>query len=133
MQAAFIRPSEQILGNCELTFLGYSLESLGRMLDPVLTVIAIGRQQPDHFIGAACTRTCDVAGRKVDGLSNGVFVLQRPSPSRKKRRPRPRVPLQQPTGKQTISLAQSGASEPRNKHMANARILQVFQYDKWLF
>src|SRR5476649_2572712 len=83
MQAAFIRPSEQILGNCELTFLGHALESLGRMLDPILTVIAIGRQQPDHFIGAACTRTCNVARRKVDGLSNGVFVLQRPSPSRK--------------------------------------------------
>jgi hypothetical protein len=79
----FIWPCGQILGNFELTFLRHPLESFGRVLDPVLTIIAIGRQQPDHLIGAARTRSCDIAGGKVDGLSNVVFVLQRPSPSRK--------------------------------------------------
>src|ERR1700691_5670818 len=65
-------------GNVELTFLGHPFESLGRTLDPILAVIAIGRQQPDHLIGAAGGRTGDIAGSKIDGLSNSEFVLQRP-------------------------------------------------------
>src|SRR5271168_1174696 len=65
-------------GDVELTFLGYPFESFGRAFDPVLAVVAIGWQQPDHLIGAAGGRTGDVAGCKVDGLSNGIFVLQRP-------------------------------------------------------
>src|ERR1700682_166077 len=73
-----LRPAmRNSLGNVELTFLGHTLESLGRAFDPVLTVIAVGRQQPDHLIGAAGGRTRDIAGSKIDGLSNGEFVLQR--------------------------------------------------------
>src|SRR3981081_4764272 len=72
-------------GNVELTFLGHPFESLGRVFDPILAVIAIGRKQPDHLIGAAGGRTRDIASSKIDSLSNGVFVLQRPSPSRKNR------------------------------------------------
>jgi len=67
-----------ISGNGELTFLRHPLESLGRVFDPILAVIAIGRQQPDHLIGAAGGRTRDIAGSKVDGFSNGEFVWQRP-------------------------------------------------------
>src|ERR1700687_4240251 len=64
-------------GNVELTFLGYPFESLGRVLDPILAVIAVGRKQPDHLIGAAGGRTRDIARSKIDSLSNGEFVLQR--------------------------------------------------------
>ena len=72
-----------ILGNVELTFLGHPLERLGRAFDPVLAVIAVGRKQPDHLIGAAGGRTRDIARSEIDGLSNGIFMLQRPLPSRK--------------------------------------------------
>src|SRR5882724_9079306 len=70
-------------GNVELTFLGHPFESLGRIFDPILAVIAIGRKQPDHLIGAGGGRTRDIAGSEIDGLSNGIFMLQRPLPSRK--------------------------------------------------
>src|ERR1700733_12013310 len=58
-------------GNSELTFLGHPLESLGRIFDAILTVIAFGWEQPDHLIGAAGGRSRDIAGGKIDGLSNG--------------------------------------------------------------
>src|ERR1700721_2396425 len=64
-------------GNVELTFLGHPFESFSRVLDPVLAVVAISRKQPDHLISAAGGRPCDIAGRKIDSLSNVVFVLQR--------------------------------------------------------
>src|SRR6202521_6372563 len=64
--------------NVELTFLGHPFESLGRALDPILAVIAVGREQSDHLIGAAGGRTGDIAGSKIDSLSNAEFVLQRP-------------------------------------------------------
>src|SRR3978361_2004475 len=64
-------------GNVELTFLGHPLESLGRVLDPVLAIIAVGGQQPDHLIGAAGGRPRDIAGREIDSLSNVVLMLQR--------------------------------------------------------
>jgi hypothetical protein len=79
-------------GNRELTFLGYSFERLGRALDPVLTVISVGRKQTDHLIGSARGRTCDIAGGKVDGLSNPVFMTQRPLHHAKRQLPR-LVPL----------------------------------------
>jgi hypothetical protein len=44
-------------GNGELTFLGHSLESFGRVLDPIRAIIAIGEKQPDDLIAAAGTRT----------------------------------------------------------------------------
>jgi hypothetical protein len=52
-------------GNIELIFPGHPFESLGRALDPVLAVIAIGRKQPDHIISAAGGRTRDIAGSKM--------------------------------------------------------------------
>jgi hypothetical protein len=64
-------------GNVELTFLGYPFESFSRVLDPVLAIVAISRKQPDDLIGAAGGRPCDIAGRKIDSLSNVVFMLQR--------------------------------------------------------
>ena len=65
-------------GDVELTFFGYPFESLGRAFYPILAVIAIGREQPEHLIGAAGGRTGDIAGSEIDSLSNGKFVLQRP-------------------------------------------------------
>src|SRR6202043_3946195 len=65
-------------GKVELTFLGHPFESLGRAFDTILAIIAIGRKQPDHLIGAAGGRTRDIAGSKIDGLSHGEFVLQHP-------------------------------------------------------
>src|ERR1700760_749225 len=65
-------------GNSELAFLRYPLESLGRAFDAILAVVAFGRKQPDHLIGAGGGRTGHVAGREIDSLSNGEFVLQRP-------------------------------------------------------
>src|SRR3984893_12037232 len=67
-------------GDVELTFLGDPFESLGRAFDPVLAVIAVGRKQADHLIGAAGGRTGDIAGSEIDGLYNVELVLQRPSP-----------------------------------------------------
>src|SRR6202140_4146309 len=69
--------TQSLSGNVELTFLGHPFESLGRILDPILAVVAVGREQPDHLIGATGSRTRDIAGSKIDGLSNGEFVLQR--------------------------------------------------------
>src|SRR5882757_3315500 len=65
-------------GDRELAFLGYPFERLGRALDAILAIVAIDRQQPDHFISAAGGRTGHVAGSKIDSLSNGVLMLQRP-------------------------------------------------------
>src|SRR5262245_46302842 len=78
------------LANRELAFLGDPLESFGRAFDTILAVVAIGRQQPYHLIGAGSSRTGNIAGSKKDSLSNGVLMLQRPLPSRKKQRPRSR-------------------------------------------
>jgi hypothetical protein len=78
MQAASPGHAHKLSGNIELTFLGHPLKSFGRAFDPVLAIVAIGRKQPDNLIGAAGGRTRDIAGRKIDGLSNVVFVLQRP-------------------------------------------------------
>src|SRR5260370_34266792 len=62
----------------ELAFLGHPFESLGRALDPVLAVVAVGRKQPDHLIGAARGRTRDMACSKTHALANGAFVVRRP-------------------------------------------------------
>jgi hypothetical protein len=43
-------------GNGELIFPGHARESLGRVLDPILAIIAIGEKQPNDLIGAAGTR-----------------------------------------------------------------------------
>ena len=73
-----MRGERQSSGERELAFLGDAFEGFGRALDPVLTVVAIGRQQLDHLIGAGRGRTRDVAGGEIDGLSDDKFVLQRP-------------------------------------------------------
>ena len=68
----------RVSGNRELAFLGDPFESFGRTLDTILTVVALGRKQPNHLIGAAGGRTGNIAGSKIDSLSNGVLMLQRP-------------------------------------------------------
>src|SRR3979411_2518825 len=65
-------------GDVELAVLGDPVESLGRVFDPVLAVIAVGRKQTDHLIGAAGGRTGDIAGSEIDldppgGRLSGAF------------------------------------------------------------
>ena len=74
----------------ELAFLGDPFESLSRALDAVLAVVAIGRQQPDHLIGAGGGRTGNIAGSKIDESLQRGICASTPSPSRKERRPRSR-------------------------------------------
>ena len=65
-------------GESELAFLRDPFESFGRAFDTILTIVAICRKQPDHLISAAGGRTGNVAGSKINSLSNGVLMLQRP-------------------------------------------------------
>src|SRR5436305_13110828 len=65
------------LADFELAFLGYALKRLRGTLDPVLTIVSIGWEQPDHLIGAAGGRPGDIAGGKIDGLTHDKLVLQR--------------------------------------------------------
>src|SRR5439155_1810456 len=65
-------------GDRELAFLGNPFEGFGRAFDAILTIVAISRKQPDHLIGAAGGRSGNIAGSKIDSLSNSVLVLQRP-------------------------------------------------------
>src|ERR1700738_1235605 len=85
--------ARNLLGKVELAFLGHAFESLGRAFDPILAVVAVGWKQPDHLIGAARGRTRDIAGSKIDSLTNVVFVLQRPL-HHAKTSAAPTVPLQ---------------------------------------
>src|ERR1019366_3183097 len=71
-------PGAQDLRKCRAHFPWPPVQSLGRAFDAILAVVAIGRKQADHLIGAAGGRTRDIAGGEIDGLTNVVFVLQRP-------------------------------------------------------
>ena len=65
-------------GDGELAFLGDPFEGFGRTFDAVLAVVTVGRKQPDHLVGATGGRSGNVTGSKIDSLSNGVLMLQRP-------------------------------------------------------
>ena len=58
MENHFTRPLHAGLGKGELAFLGHAFERFGRVLDPVLAVVSVGRKQTDHLIGTARGRTC---------------------------------------------------------------------------
>ena len=45
----------------ELTFLGDAFERLAGILDPVLIIVAVGRQQPDDLVAAARAGPADRA------------------------------------------------------------------------
>ena len=75
-------------GQRELALPRHPFECLGRTLDPVLAVVAFGGQQADDLIGAARSRTRNIAGRIIDARPNREFVLQRPLHLRKLRLPR---------------------------------------------
>ena len=53
------RQSRRLAFAIELAFLGHALKRLARILDPVLIVVAIGRQKFDDLIGSAGARTRD--------------------------------------------------------------------------
>src|SRR5882672_409498 len=65
-------------GDRELAFLGDPFEGFGRVFDAILAIVAVGRKQPDHLVGAAGGRSGNIAGSKIDSLSHGVLMLQRP-------------------------------------------------------
>src|SRR5262245_50171933 len=65
-------------GKGELAFLGHPLEGFARALDAILAIVAFGRQQTDHLVGAAGGRTRHIACSEIDSRSNRVLVLQRP-------------------------------------------------------
>src|SRR5579863_10317017 len=58
----------------ELTFLGDALERLAGILDAILIIIAVGRQQPDDLIASARTGATDRAGRVEHGLTDAIFM-----------------------------------------------------------
>ena len=58
----------------ELTFLGDALERLAGILDAILIVVAVGRQQPDHLVAAAGTGAADRARRVEHGLADAIFM-----------------------------------------------------------
>ena len=116
-------------GDRELAFLGDPFESLGGTLDPILAVVTVGREQPDHLIGAAGGRSCNIAGSEIDSLSNGIFVLQRPLPSRKNAGHAHGPASNGQTEKPCDYIAQRRSSWPVHKHMTNAQKRQAFQYD----
>jgi hypothetical protein len=66
-----------ILASGELTFLCDAFESLGRILDPILKVVAISGKLPDHLVSAARSRARHVARGEKDRFSNDKFMLQR--------------------------------------------------------
>src|SRR6266478_6617517 len=88
-------------GDRELAFLGHPLESFCRAFDPVLAVVAVGRQQTDHLVGAAGGRAGNIAGSKIYSLSNAEFVLQRPL-HHAKTPVVPTVPLHAPAGNPVV-------------------------------
>src|ERR1700730_11021583 len=125
-ESRFASPLRTVLRNGELAFLGHPFERFDRTLDPVLTVIAVGRKQPDHFIGAARGRTSHVAGGKIDSLSNVVFMLQRPLHHAKTSAP-PTVPACIRRLKNSGCIARAKSSWPVTSAHGNAIILQVSQ------
>src|SRR6201996_725706 len=120
-------------GDGELAFLCHPLEGLGRALDAILAVVAFGREQPDHLIGATGSRARHVAGSEIDSLSNGEFVLQRPL--HHARTPAAlTVPLAIGRLKTPGNYVARGAPFwPVHRDMASTRILQVFQGDNRVF
>jgi hypothetical protein len=54
----------------ELTLFGDAFKRLARVLDAVLIIVAIGRQQFDHFVASAGGGPPNGARGEVDGLSH---------------------------------------------------------------
>src|ERR1700743_1421398 len=117
-------------GKRELTFFRHAFERLGRALNSVLAIIAVGRQQTDHFVGAAGGRTGNVARGKIHSRSNAEFMLQRPSPQTLNNKGLACGPARRPSGKPRKNVAQRMPAWPASSGMANAQILQVFQRDR---
>src|SRR5262249_44297500 len=93
-----LTPIAQLLGNGELAFLCDPLKSLAGALDPVLTIVALRREQADHLVGTTCGRTRDVARSKIDRRPNRKLVLQRPLHHTKCQPPRLGPTLPRPAG-----------------------------------
>src|SRR5690242_3669855 len=58
----------------ELAFLGHAFERFARILDPILVIVAVGRQQPNHLVAAARTWARDRARRVGHGLADAEPV-----------------------------------------------------------
>src|ERR1700676_1258183 len=58
----------------QLAFLGPALARLARILDPILVIVAVGRQQPDNLVTSARAGAADRARRIENRLTDPVFV-----------------------------------------------------------
>ena len=73
-------------GVFELAFPGHALERLVGVLDAVLVVGAVRREQPHDLIGAVGSHMADRAGGEVDSLADIKLVFfQRSSPELERR------------------------------------------------
>ena len=58
----------------ELAFFCHALKCFAGIFDPILIIVAIGRQQLDHLVGAARARTANRTGRVQHGLADPEFM-----------------------------------------------------------
>ena len=58
----------------ELAFFGHTFERFARILDPILIIVAIGRQQPNHLVAATGAGAADWARGVEHGLTDLKFV-----------------------------------------------------------
>src|SRR5262249_21897960 len=64
----------ELVFDLELALFGYALKGLARILDAILIILAIGRQQPDNLVAAARARAADRTGGVKNSLTNLEFV-----------------------------------------------------------
>src|SRR3984957_20828367 len=58
----------------ELAFFCHALKRFAGIFDPILIIIAIGRQQLDDLVGTARARTANRTGRVQHGLADPEFM-----------------------------------------------------------
>jgi len=58
----------------ELAFFCHALKCFAGIFDPILIIVAIGRQQLDHLVGAARAGTANRTGRVQNRLADPEFV-----------------------------------------------------------
>ena len=64
----------ELVFDLELALFGHPLKGLARILDAVLIILAIRRQQPDNLVAAGRARAADRTGGVKNGLADVEFV-----------------------------------------------------------
>lgn len=67
-------PVARLVLDLELALFGHALKRFARIFDPVLVIVAIGRQQLDDFVGPTGARTTDGARRVKHCLTDSELV-----------------------------------------------------------